>query len=488
MDEEGKEYSLRTNFVGHDETVENWIEKNADEFKMITQRRDKDKTMVDRALETVRNFIIDRNLILFGGLAIDYALRLKGSKIYPDDDRPDFDFLSPHSVDDAYDLADILYRKGFENVGAIRAIHVQTMRVRTNFISVADIGYAPPDVFEKLPFIIYKGMKIIHPDFQRMDQHLAFCFPFNDPPREDVFNRWRKDLKRFNLLNQYYPIDVTPMNAPIHKIIGKTLSPMTGDPKTLKIALHGFAAYAAIRRSLDDLANILNVNLNVNAQKLSLKFNSANSIEMESPIDLIHLVTYDETIIGPSTKFYPYMDIYPESFKCDNVIYLSTQNRLLSASVVDIDGSLFWVVSPQFLLLYFLFEAYNAPNKILSNMYRTYYLNTLEILRSAEELFSKIDNDNALFEFSRSPFAPTIRTFGELNHSSSYIIKMAGNVEKTHKPPPEGLGLRPDISKILTGLPRNYYPGSGKIRPPVDYNANILFHRNGAIKKEEAHI
>src|SRR5271170_7968864 len=48
------------------------------DLAVVAQRRDVDGPMVDRALAVVRRFILERGLILFGGLAIDYALRLKG--------------------------------------------------------------------------------------------------------------------------------------------------------------------------------------------------------------------------------------------------------------------------------------------------------------------------------------------------------------------------------------------------------------------------
>ena len=95
------------------ERVRAWVADHAKDFEVPAQRRDADNPMVDRALELVRAFIVERGLILFGGLAIDYALRLRGAQLYPDDERPDFDVLSPRSVDDAYDLVDRLAAAGF---------------------------------------------------------------------------------------------------------------------------------------------------------------------------------------------------------------------------------------------------------------------------------------------------------------------------------------------------------------------------------------
>lgn len=185
-----------------------WGAARAAGAKALAQRRDTDGPMLDRALELVRKFVAARRLILFGGLAIDFALRLRGAAIYPDDERPDYDMLSPTSVRDAYDLADELHRAGFPNVGAIRAMHTQTMRVRVDFRAVADVGYMPPDVYARLSAtaLEFRGLRSVHPDYQRIDMHRALCYPFNNAPTEDVFHRWRKDIKRFNMFETYYPI------------------------------------------------------------------------------------------------------------------------------------------------------------------------------------------------------------------------------------------------------------------------------------------
>ena len=215
-----------------------WVDDRGKEFEVVAQVCDADAPVADRALEIVRKFIIERSLILYGGQAIDFALRLKGSQIYPDHQTPDFDFFSPQSVDDAYDLVDILQAAGFTNVGAIPAIHVQTMRVKTDFIYVADISYTPRIVFDSLPTVSFAGMRILHPDYQRTDMHLAFCFPFNNPPREDVFHRFSKDLTRFRLFQKYYPITSgVELNA---EVTGGT-TPTAIEVDLARVAIHGFA-------------------------------------------------------------------------------------------------------------------------------------------------------------------------------------------------------------------------------------------------------
>ena len=234
------------------------INRHADDYEVIAQQRDVDAHTLDRALEIVKQFIIDQSLILYGGLAIDYALRLKGDRIYPDKERPDYDFYSPENVHDAYKLAEIFAKEGFENVGAIRALHVQTMRVKINFLFVADLSYMPLSIFETIPTIVYQHMKVVHPDYQRAHMHLAFCFPFNNPPLEDVFHRYAKDLERFRLFQNHYPFDPQnpnwKLNMPVEggrpSVAVKFHLPV--DPS--RVAIHGFVAYSLLREAYSHLA------------------------------------------------------------------------------------------------------------------------------------------------------------------------------------------------------------------------------------------
>ena len=466
-----------------------WAKARAKDYEVVAQRRDADGPMIDRALEIVRRFIVERGLILFGGLAIDYAARLKGSAIYPDDQRPDFDFFSPRSVDDAYDLADILGKAGFEGVGAVRGIHVQTMKVRTEHVWVADIGYAPPDVFAKIPTFDYRGMRVVHPDYQRMDMHLAFCFPFSGQPREDVFHRWAKDLRRFNLLETLYPVGAAAGAA---APAAATATARLAAPGAARVALHGFAAYAAVRAALDELALTLDLGTPVvAAPRLALDFPDDHTVRVEVPAGvagaastLIFASPWPEEAAGEGAERYdPYMDVYPESFHAGNAVILSTRGRRLAASLIRAREGTACVVTPQLLLMWLLFEGHRAEPAAAA-VYRSYYAHTLEILRAAEGIYAGMlaaskSAESVMDSFAVSPFAPTLMTIGDLNLDSAYVIKMAGNAARLRDTPPPVLGLPADIADLLRGLPANYYFETAKQRPAFAYDANPLFRRSG---------
>jgi hypothetical protein len=183
------------------------------EYDDIVVSRDKftEDTMI--ALGLVKKYIIREKLIVVGGMAIDLSLRLKGTHLYADDVLPDYDFYSPQHHIDAYKIAEMLYKAGMRNITVINANHVSTMRVRVNYVVVADVTYIPPSVFKTLPTLIYKDLRIIHPHYQMIDQHRALSLPFENPPWEVITHRWRKDASRYDLLYKYYPLD-----APIQPI------------------------------------------------------------------------------------------------------------------------------------------------------------------------------------------------------------------------------------------------------------------------------
>lgn len=469
------------------------ITARAKEYEAVAQAHDADGSMLDRALDIVREFIIERGLILFGGQAIDCILRLKGTQIYPDTQRPDFDFLSPQSVDDAYDLADILHKKGFVGVGAIRAIHVQTTKVRVDFRWVADVGYASRAVFDSIPTFLYKGMRVVHPDFQRMDIHLAFCFPYSGAPREDIRHRWAKDLKRLNLLERYYPFGAhraaVPERGLAAAVAGVTWTearaarPLLLDPGAVlapaTAALHGFAAYALLRQKLAAVCL-------TSAPEIAIKFPDTSTVKLIQPCGTSVVVASPapmSLIAGDHTWYDPYMDVRPESVRAGTLEILSTEGRLLAASRVDValvDGSVATatIVSPQYLLLWFLVEAHRATSDAVRTIYRSYYMHTLTILREAEAHYAQ--GDDAAEKFAASPFAPTVATIGDTNNDSAYNIKMAEAAIAANEFPPTALGVPAAVLRGVRGLPaRGYYPGSGKPRPGFNYSGCALFRRGG---------
>lgn len=465
--------------------LKSWIADNSDQIKPISDIRNIDIHMINRALEIVKEFIISRKLILYGGQAIDYALRLKGSKSYPDTQIPDLDFLSTHSVDDAYDLVDILIKKGFKNVQSMKGLHFQTQKVRIDFIWIADISYVPDKVFKRLPILKYNGMNILHPDYQRSDMHLAFCFPYANAPREDIFNRFKKDIKRFNIFQEYYPIEVHDS-----KIIECTES------KTFKLdkelmkgnnALHGFAAYNIFESEYNKIMNIPTINNNI----LSDESEDICSITVKFPklIDQkLQLASSDvkKTIqyIGnaDSIKSYvSYMEFRPVLHEFGDYIIYSVENQLLSITILP---NKYKVVNIQYLLMDFLYHYFTSDDD-LKELYYNLYANTLKMI---------IDLTAKLGDKLPDVFKLLNTTMGCKNYNQAYYISVNYIMKYTKdvcpKPSDEILDILENHSINTATLPKGYYPPSfanHKIKHPrFDYYANEEFQRDGhQIEKNE---
>lgn len=179
--------------------------KDDSEYDKLIFNNTYDKANIIKALDIVKLFIIKNKRILVGGMAIDLSLRKKGKELYQDE-IPDYDFFSPEFHKDAYDIATLLHKSGLKDVSVNNAQHTSTMRVKVAFQVVADCTYIPTNLYTILPTTSFDDFIIIHPYYQMLNQHLSLSQPFNGAPLETV-NRWKKDIKRFNLLNLEFPVD-----------------------------------------------------------------------------------------------------------------------------------------------------------------------------------------------------------------------------------------------------------------------------------------
>jgi len=500
-----------------------WADKRSKTFEVVAQKRDADSPLADRALELVRRFIVERGLILYGGQAIDFALRLKGSQIYPEHQTPDYDCFSPQSVDDAYELADRLVAAGFPHVGAIPAIHAQTMRVATNFTYVADVSYAPQAVFDSLPTVSYAGMRVLHPDYQRTDMHLAFCFPFNNPPREDIFHRYRKDLERFRLLQELYPVTTgEALAAPPEEFFGAAEpQAVTVEVDLSRVAVHGFAGYALIRNAFEELetaardggvsARVLaaaRALVNRGPPPLEIRVTAAaggrrSVVSFAPPAASARLALAtpwpNEVVAeiaghtqGEVQWFAPYMDSRPQMARVTgsgaSVDVFSTHNRLLAVfRVVARGGAEVTVATPQYILLNLLYEAH-AASAALRDLYVRYYAAALDLIEAGDLLIAALRAEgggpavaDCVYRgfVESSPFGLPVQTIGDANLDSSYLIRLAQSAQRVRDRPS---GVDPADLPDLASVPARYYPGGRHTpgeHPPFNYEASAAFQRNG---------
>jgi len=157
---------------------------------------------VKRIIGIVENFLRKKQLVCYGGTAINAILPKQDQFYNKDIEIPDYDFYSSTALDDAKELVDIYLENGFQEVEAKSGQHHGTYKVFVNFIPVADLTYIPKDLFKaiKNEAIRVGGILYAPPNLLRMGMYLELSRPAGD------VSRWEKVLKRLILLNKHYPL------------------------------------------------------------------------------------------------------------------------------------------------------------------------------------------------------------------------------------------------------------------------------------------
>lgn len=187
-------------------------------FELIRFKHDPLNDIILKALEYVKSFIIKHNLIIVGGFSIDASMRLKNKKLYEDTQIPDYDVYCPEHSRIAYLLGSELCDQKYPNVDVITAIHTTTMRVRVESRTLLDCTFYPLKIFEKLPTLEYKGMKIIHPHMVNYDQFRSLSMPYENSPQYNIFHRWEKDITRMKMLLELYPFEYKKVKFESHRV------------------------------------------------------------------------------------------------------------------------------------------------------------------------------------------------------------------------------------------------------------------------------
>jgi hypothetical protein len=157
---------------------------------------------IKKIIKIVEDFIRRKNLICYGGTAINNILPKEDQFYNKEVELPDYDFFTIDALNDAKELADIYFKEGFTDVEAKSGQHHGTFKVFVNYIPIADITYIPIGIFNALKkdAIRVGGILYTPPNYLRMSMYLELSRPAGDT------SRWEKVLKRLALLNKNYPI------------------------------------------------------------------------------------------------------------------------------------------------------------------------------------------------------------------------------------------------------------------------------------------
>lgn len=173
-----------------------------DKAETNTGRQTAQSPEVKQIISIVEVFIRQKQLICYGGTAINNILPKHDQFYNKDIEIPDYDFYSYDALNHAKELANVYAKQGFKEVEAKSGQHYGTFKVFVNFIPVADITQIPKELFNSLKKEAIKvaGISYAPPNFLRMGMYLELSRPEGD------VSRWEKVLKRLTLLNKNYPL------------------------------------------------------------------------------------------------------------------------------------------------------------------------------------------------------------------------------------------------------------------------------------------
>lgn len=506
-----------------DEDPEQKEQPNEDPFDydvLLEERYIFNKDIV-KALEIVKEFIISKKLILAGGTGLDYLLKLKGNPgIYDPKRLPDFDFYSPNHLEDSCELANELQRLGYNNMTNINAVHATTRRVRVNFFPVADITYVPENIFTLIPVIKLKsGMLVRGPEMIRIDMHRSLCMPYENVPREVILHRWKKDIERFNLLVESYPIEG------MTKLYKNPKSENSVDIKVYPSfhkdnLVSGYVAYNILVKAYYTVCSLMNETPQVSDIKLELnkkqvpkyskkkisnhnKTNENVSIKTTIPIDEICLISNEsyktsleirdklikkykknknklskdsrinqkENLIP---KFYnTFLDNKPRSISVDNYsIYDNRFNLLSYTRYKDIN-----IVSYHYICIYFLYKYIKTKDLIHLDYYRQLLVMIEHVSIMSNKLYELLSTTKETKNESQRPkkipideiklFSLSLSVYGTKNISHSRL-KYLLDLYAIYKPN--------DKTVIINNLvPKNQYPKQTEGCPEFESEHSIFF-------------
>lgn len=404
------------------------------------------------AYQVVVDFARARNRIFTGGMAIDLALKSKGSFLY-DKYNIDFDFLSPDFHRDAFDLTDLLGQDlEKDRLNAIVAMHPSTMRVRYNFQAIADITYTPHELFDLIPTIEANGCRIVHPCYQMIDQHLALSMPYANEPLINLGGRYKKDfIRQLKLMRAFPPAKYVKEVCGKHQL------------KKTKIDL------PALLNQIKELGHSVcfagDVTLDYYEQlgKKSKVYN-LSKLELCAPLvifsnDFVKLAK----ALDPEAKFF------------NRVLDKIPRTALVnwqSAELILVDNTNRWVTATQIDKHFSIASIHTASVVALSYAMIYKKADHAELYIRLAEIYLKLVE-------SESPWALCASYFGQQKISESRLIAVTKSCEgKTpnsvaQHAAPNDLHAQKSIIAVPNSVasPKNYYPASGK---PADRDFNPL--------------
>lgn len=192
--------------------------------------------------DVVKQFVIEKHLVLYGGTALNEILPEK-SKFYPREQLPDYDFFSYSAKEHAKELGDLLLAKGYNYIEVKSGIHPGTYKVFAEFQPVADVTDINRDFYEYM--VTYS---VLNNRKNQSDEKLVvspFVFLkwslYSEMCRIGSIHRWEKLVPRYKAFHQAYKLKRQPDQEQILQIGGDVASSQMDDLMTKAVnKLHVF--------------------------------------------------------------------------------------------------------------------------------------------------------------------------------------------------------------------------------------------------------
>lgn len=176
------------------------VEATSELFEDRNAARQAQDPQIEKLLNIVRSFIKDKQLVIYGGTALN-ALMPKQDAFYDYKmEIPDYDFFSSDAQQDAMELADRFYAAGYKDAQARSGVHPGTYKVSANFTQLADITQMDQKVLEQMDIVRQPdGLLYAGPIYLRIDLYKQLS-------EQNQTLRWPKIWYRMQLLNRNYPL------------------------------------------------------------------------------------------------------------------------------------------------------------------------------------------------------------------------------------------------------------------------------------------
>ena len=290
-----------------------------------------------------------------------------------------------------------------------------------------------------------------------IDQHRSLSHPFDKPGREVIFERWKKDMLRYDLLYKYYPVGVAEHIAPVEEIKRTSrnlhLIRKSTDINTIKFLsskLNGscLCGWGSVGYSIEGKFILLKIPagepVTVACDDLSM-WNMEGELydDLFDKIPRKKLVRNIEFLLEGGGEILDEFD-KPVDASVHYLEILDTSDRKIAAAIF----SKIYICNLQYTMLYLMAKVFMYDSKV-KQMAKEIYLICRDLVVRGEN--------------------PSIEVYGRFNIPITLFNSRSKTKEQIYK-------IKPDVRLMQ---PNNYYPSRGRRPAPFDYSKKEFFKIGG---------